>query len=100
MKNTNENYNLIANDIEIFLKYLKAKYPMFHNSNFFFRELQFGVQRYLKMKNIEVPNSEAEEIAFHLAKLLEQEGIFLRIYDNGWKINYPDFVTTAPGDPF
>ncbi len=90
---------LIKNDYKIFLQFLKAKYPIFHNSNFFFRDLQFGALKYLEKKGIKISNGQAEKIAEGVGAFLEQQGIFVRIDNHGWRINYKEFVTTVPGDP-
>ncbi len=37
------------NHIE-FLKFLKSKYPLFHLSNLFLRDIQYGVRFYLQNK--------------------------------------------------
>ncbi len=92
-------FDLIKSDEEVFLKYLKARYPFFHNSNFFFRDLQFGLQKYLEKKGIKITNSEAESLAKQLGKYLEEQQIFIRVNLSGWRLNYPEFVTNAPGDP-
>lgn len=92
-------FDLIKNDDQVFLKYLKAKYPFFHNSNFFFRDLQFGLQKYLEKKGIKISNKEAEELAHRLGDYLEEKNIFIKVNLSGWRLNYPEFVTTAPGDP-
>jgi hypothetical protein len=100
VKETNLKYTgLIKKDYKIFLQFLKAKYPMFHNSNFFFRELQFGAVKYLGNKGIKISNGQAEELAKAVGSFLEQEGIFVRVNNHGWRINYKEFVTTVPGDP-
>ena len=91
--------DLIKNDDQVFLKYLKAKYPLFHNSVFFFRDLQFGLQKFLERKGIKISNAEAENLAKHLGAYLENKQIFIRVNLSGWRLNYPEFVTTAPGDP-
>jgi hypothetical protein len=91
--------DFIKSDYKVFLQFLKAKYPIFHNSNFFFRELQFGVVIFLQKKGIKVSNGEGEKIAKGIGSFLEQEGIFIRVNDIGWRINYKEFVTTVPGDP-
>jgi hypothetical protein len=92
-------FDLIKNDDQVFLKFLKAKYPFFHNSNFFFRDLQFGLQKYLEKKGIKISNKESEELANRLGDYLEEKKIFIRVNLFGWRLNYPEFVTTAPGDP-
>jgi hypothetical protein len=90
---------LIKNDYKVFLQFLKARYPLFHNSTFFFRELQFGVSKYLEKKGIKISNGEAEKVALEVASFLEHDGILVRIDSHGWRINYKEFVTTVSGDP-
>jgi hypothetical protein len=91
---------LIKNDYKVFLQFLKVKYPLFHNSNFFFRDLQFGSLKYLERKGIKISNGQAEKLAKGVGLFLEQEGIFERIDNQSWRINYKEFVTSVPGDPF
>jgi hypothetical protein len=37
-------FNQIKTDEEIFLGYLRSKFPFFHKSNFFFRDLEYGLK--------------------------------------------------------
>ncbi len=95
----NELSEQIKNNPLIFLNYLKANYPLFHNSNFFFRDFQYGIKKYFEIKDIEISYPEAEESAKSLSNYFEGEGIFVKISDSTWKINFPEFVTQVPGDP-
>ncbi len=90
----------LKNDHVIFLNFLRAKYPLFHNSNFFFRDFHYGIKRYFEKKEIFITYKKAEVIAKELAVYFESQGIFIRMNDLGWKINYPEFATQVPGDPF
>jgi hypothetical protein len=100
IKENNLKYlELIENDYKVFLQFLKAKYPIFHNSNFFFRELQFGAVKYLEKKGIKISNGQGEKLAKDVGTFLEKQGIFERIDNQSWRINYKEFVTTVPGDP-
>lgn len=92
--------NLIENEDKVFLNFLKAKYPMFHNSNFFFRDLQYGSMKFLEKKGLKVTIPQSITIADKLGKYFEEKGIFIKVNKLGWRVNYPDFVTAAPGDPF
>lgn len=92
-------FELVKNEYQVFLNFMKAKYPMFHNSNFFFRDLQFGILKYLENKGIKINNSEAEELAKKLSAYFEDSKIFIKVNSFGWRLNYPEFVTKAPGDP-
>ena len=94
-----KNLELLKKEYPIFLNYLKAKFPVFHNSNFFFRDLHYGVKTYLEKKGVPVSYSEAEEIAEKFAEFLKEKEVFIWVNEKSWKINYPEFITTVPGDP-
>ena len=98
-KDFSNNLELIKREDESFLGFLKAKYPMFHNSNFFYRDLQYGVLSFMQKKGIEVTYTEAGRLADAISEEFENKGIFVRMNKIGWKINYPEFTTTEPGDP-
>ena len=89
----------IKNNPVVFLNYLKANYPLFHNSSFFFRDLQYGIRKYFEIKETKISYLEAEELAKQLSDYFEKQGIFIEINNTTWKINYPEFVTQVPGDP-
>jgi hypothetical protein len=72
---------------------------MFHNSNFFFRDLQYGVRRFLEKKGTRHTTADAGILAENIAKFFEDKGIFVRINDFSWRLDYPEFVTQVPGDP-
>jgi hypothetical protein len=95
----NEYYNLLKNEDAQFLNFLKAKYPLFHKSNFFYRDFQYGIRKYLELKGIDVSYGGADKLAKELSLFFEQQNIFIRVNEQGWTINYPEFVTTVPGDP-
>ncbi|MHB1686289.1 MAG: hypothetical protein ACYCVH_02810 [Ignavibacteriaceae bacterium] len=91
--------NIIQSEYPLFLNFLKAKFPVFHNSNIFFRDIQYGVMKYLDKKGEKVSYPEAEVLAEDLTKHFEEQGIFVKVNDAGWKLNYPGFVTAKIGDP-
>ncbi len=92
--------DLLRKENDSLLTFLKAKFPMFHNSNFFFRDLQYGIRSFLEKKDIIVSYTEADELAKLIASDWESKGIFIKVNNIGWKVNYPEFATTEPGDPF
>ena len=92
--------SLIENEYPVFLGFLKAKFPLFHNSNFFFRDLQYGAEKFLEKKGIKIRMGQAEKLAKDLASYLEGKGIFIKINNFCWRLNYPEYLTTTPGDPF
>ena len=82
------------------MNFLKAKFPVFHNSNFFFRDFQFGIQKFLEKKGVEITYNDAEELANRLSKLFQDRGLFVTVNSRTWKVNFPEFMTKEPGDPF
>lgn len=90
----------LTNDINILLEFLRAKFPIFHNSNFFFRDLQFGIKSFFEKKGINLSYSESEELAKLVAVYLQKEEIFIPTSKQSWKVNFPKFETSKPGDPF
>jgi hypothetical protein len=89
----------LISEQEIFLKYLKAKFPVFHKSNFFFRDLHYGIKSYFEKKGTELSYDFSEQIAKIFVQHLEKEKIFVRINDKSWRVEFPEFVTIVPGDP-
>lgn len=98
-KDFSNNLELLKREEESFLGFLKAKYPMFHNSNFFYRDLQYGTRSFMEKKGIDITYAEAAKLADAISEEFENKGIFVRVNKIGWKINYPEFTTTEPGDP-
>ncbi|HEY7751612.1 MAG TPA: hypothetical protein VH917_04915, partial [Ignavibacteriaceae bacterium] len=83
----------------VLLNYLRARFPVFHNSNFFLRDLQYGIRSFLEKKDITVTYEQADILAKEMAKQLESKQIFRKINDSSWTVFYPQFATTEPGDP-
>ncbi|MCS7053203.1 MAG: hypothetical protein NZM09_05660 [Ignavibacterium sp.] len=83
-----------------FFRYLKSKFPLFHNSNFFFRDLQFGIKGYFEKKGIILSYSDSEKLARLYSERLIEDKIFNKISENTWRVNYPEYITKEPGDPF
>lgn len=100
----NNNYSnhleLLKKEEESLLNFLKAKFPMFHNSNFFYRDLQYGLRSFLEKKDIIINYNDAEKLAHSISKYFEEKGIFIKINNLTWKVYYPQFTTIEPGDPF
>lgn len=99
-KNISELFNDLKNESQIFLGYLKAKFPIFHNSNIFSKDFQYGVKTFLEKKGIKISDRSLVDLAKQFSGYYETQGIFIKTSTQGWKLNYSDFVTTKPGDPF
>jgi hypothetical protein len=77
------------------LAFLKTQFPLYHQSNIFFRDIQYGVQLYLKRKGIKAGYPESEEIAREFVTALEAEKILVAIDRQSWALHYPQFQTPS-----
>jgi hypothetical protein len=94
----------IMNNQKEVLEFLRSRFPMYHLSNFFFRDVQYGIQMMLEEKGMRVRYRVAEEIARAFVEKLEQARIFKPIDRQSWVVNYPEFKTpvskaSAPAKP-
>lgn len=99
-KKLNPIFDNLKNEDQIFLNYLRAKFPLFHNSNFFYKDFEYGIIGFLEKKGINVTFQDAEELSKLLSDYYISKGIFIKTSNQGWKLNYPEFTTAKPGDPF
>lgn len=99
-KNISILFGDLKNENKIFLNYLKAKFPVFHNSNLFSRDFQFGLKSFLEKKGTTLTDNNLAGLAKQFSDYYETQGIFIKTSTQGWKLNYPEFITTKPGDPF
>ena len=75
------------------LRYLKTQFPMFHLSNFFFRDIQYGIQRYLLGQGISVSYAGAEHLAKAFVESMERSGIMRQVDGQSWTVMFPEFRT-------
>ena len=75
------------------LTFLKSRFPLFDQSNVFFRDIQYGIQLFLERKGIRAGYPESERIAKEFVSALEREGVFVAMDRQSWKLNYPEFRT-------
>lgn len=94
-----EKENILETDYVVFLNYLKSIFPVFHKSNIFFRDIQYGIKHFFEQKNIKTTYTEIDKLGDSIINLLEQKGIFEKLEPTVWKLNYPEFECKQPGDP-
>jgi hypothetical protein len=100
MEETTKYFDVLKNEYIIFLNYLKARFPAFHNSNLFFRDFHYAVKNFLEIKNMKVTYAKSEQLSKEFSEFLERKGILIKVTELGWKLNFPDFTTVKTGDPF
>jgi hypothetical protein len=90
----------ILDDEEVFLNYLNSTFPLFHKSNFFARDLEYGIKSYLERKNIKISTSDAILLGELIGHKFEEKNYFKKVGAGVWTVNLPQYITTKPGDPF
>lgn len=73
---------------EVFINFMKAKYPFYQNSNVFFRDIQYAIKSYFKRKNKFLKYSETEKLALAFTSHLESTKEFIKVSNNAWKVNF------------
>ncbi|HCV43190.1 MAG TPA: hypothetical protein DGH68_06875 [Bacteroidetes bacterium] len=91
---------VLANETEV-LTFLKSKYPLYHLSNVFFRDIQYGIQTFFFRKKMSVGYTEAEKIARAFVAQLEKKKTLNPIDQQSWVLNHPEFrkPSVAPAVP-
>ena len=74
-----------------FLKFLRDRFPLYHLSNIFFRDLHYGVMAFLSLHGKKKNYRTAEKITIEIVNAFENSGTFKRINHQTWVLNYPEF---------
>jgi hypothetical protein len=82
---------LIVENQKDFLKYLKTKFPLYHLSNVFFRDLHYGVMNYLLAHKNRLKYTDAERVTREVIREFEKAGILTKIDKQTWLLKYPEF---------
>ncbi|MFN0157915.1 MAG: hypothetical protein ACKVRP_07570 [Bacteroidota bacterium] len=85
---------VLNNESEV-LKFLKDHYPMYHLSNVFFRDIQYGVQTMLERRDMKVSYTDAETIARAFVQQLEKKKTLSPIDRQSWLLHYEEFRKPA-----
>jgi hypothetical protein len=85
---------ILNNEKEV-LEFLKSHYPMYHLSNVFFRDIQYGIRTMLERNGHKVGYMESENVARMFVEKLEKENILTPIDRQSWVLNYPAFKKPA-----
>ena len=79
--------DLISNK-KLFFSFMKEKYPVFKESNIFFRDVQYAIRNYYLKKGKPIDYQKAEKIASEFIEGLVKEGELKKISNNAWKVNF------------
>ncbi len=82
---------IIIENHKEFLKYLKSKFPLYHESNVFFRDFHYGVMNYLVAFKKKLKYSDGEEVTRGVIGEFEKRGLLKKVDKQTWLLNYPEF---------
>ncbi|MBU2445544.1 MAG: hypothetical protein KJ666_08235 [Bacteroidetes bacterium] len=99
MRDVKKLFTFLAENQTSLMNYLKSRYRMYHRSNVFYRDIQFGIRYFLGSKKIKVSYTESELLANEIINLLEGESTLLRVGNMSWVLNYPSFITSTTQAP-
>ena len=83
---------ILQNDLEV-LRFLKARYPVYHASNIFLRDVQYGLAAFLSPRGILLRSAGLEELARTFLTQMERKGILRQIDEQTWAVTYEEFKT-------
>lgn len=81
------------------LAFLKSRSPVYHDSNVFFRDIQYGIQAMLREKGSRVRYPEAERLAGDVIEDLERANVLVRLDRQTWRVNEPGYRTPPVKKP-
>ncbi len=81
----------LIHDKSDFLRFLKTKFHLYHCSNVFFRDFQYGIMAYAAKNGIPVSYAKAEDLAKQMINLLTEAGILKPVQPGSWMLNYDSF---------
>ena len=89
-----EELQILKDNYEEFLNYMKSRYPLYHLSNVFVQDMMYAIMGYFQDRGRKLSFARAEYLAREFASFLEGRGVFKRIedrYSPTWVLNYPKF---------
>jgi hypothetical protein len=85
--------NLITDNALDVLGFLRTRMALYHLSNVFFRDLQYGIRAFLQGRGIRVGYTEGEVLAAEFVEVMERKKIFKRIDHQTWVVEHEEFRT-------
>src|SRR6266498_3433707 len=81
------------------LEYMRnSRKAVFHNSNIFFRDLQYSIQDYYEeQEGVTISMKESERIAKEVARACVEQGIFKKVNPQGYLLLDKEYLTPKEG---
>ena len=78
---------------KVFFNYMNENYKIFQYSNLFFRDLQYAIISYFKMKEKPLKYAEAEKLTVDFIANLVSDKELTEMDHKSWKINFEVGIT-------
>lgn len=83
---------VLDNPMEV-LRFLGTRVPLYHLSNVFARDLQYGIRAFLETRGARIGYTEAEAVTSEFTALMERKKIFKNIDAQTWVLENEEFRT-------
>ncbi len=78
----------LKNNKEVFFNFMKKRYPLFEQSNIFFRDMQYAIMSYFELKEAPIRYEDAEKLAKDFIESLEHKNELIKLDHKTWKVNF------------
>ncbi|MEI7812034.1 MAG: hypothetical protein WCJ01_06365 [Ignavibacteria bacterium] len=85
---TDTELEFLNNNLDTFLNFMKEKYPFYHNSNVFLKDMQYGIKHFFEKRNLKLGYAKTEAITDKLLTMLESRGTLRKLNKNTWILNF------------
>lgn len=80
--------DILKSNQDIFFNFMRAKYPVYYNSNIFLKDILYAIRSFFEKKNTELSYSAAENLTMEFTGYLENQNDLTRLDANTWKVNF------------
>jgi hypothetical protein len=86
----------VKSDPRRLLQFMKDnRYGVYHKSNIFFRDFQYGLWRYLNRDQVKIPYAKMESLTKEVIDQWELMGILKRVNRQSFELNMPEFTAVS-----
>ncbi len=85
--------SMIGKEQELFVFMKSSGYPIFHQSNLFLRDVEYGIRDYCRVKQKkDIGARESIRLSTEFMKDLEARKVIQPLSHNTWLLNMPQFL--------
>ena len=90
----------LTSNLDDFLDFMKSRgYPVFHHSNLFLRDFQYGVRDYFRTTTKkDIGSRMADKYARSLVEYMESQGLMMPFSPNTWTLEMEKYLLEPVGE--